>query len=197
MADNSVAYMAVYDDVDSALADLDALGQLHQDDLIGRYDAAVVDQENGKPHIVKRVDRPRIDVLPELVGRGALPRGDLSDAATELAAGEAALIAVGEPTLEKGFDSAVTRANKVTKKSFDAAADEVADAHRQAARHTVEATPRGPRPMLPHSASADLVGASGSLTPRAARRPPGSPPRPRSTYAKPTAIAAPASGPTT
>ena len=70
MANNSVAYVAVYDDVDSALADLDALGELHDDDSIGKYDAAVIDQENGKPHIVKRVDRPRIEALPELIGAG-------------------------------------------------------------------------------------------------------------------------------
>ena len=127
MTDNSVAYVAVYDDVDSALADLDAFGELHDDDLIGKYDAAVIDQENGKPHIVKRVDRPRIDVLPEVLGGGALPRGELRDAAKELDPGEAALIVVGEPTLEKGFEKAVTRANKVAKESFDASADELAD----------------------------------------------------------------------
>jgi hypothetical protein len=45
---------------DSALADLDAL-----------------DQEDGKPHIVKRVDNPRINVIPELVGKGALPSSEL------------------------------------------------------------------------------------------------------------------------
>jgi hypothetical protein len=126
MADNSVGYVAVYDDVSSALADLDALDALHDDDLIGKYDAAVIDQESGKPHIVKRVDRPRIDVLPELVGRGALPRGELREAAKELDPGEVALIVVGEPTLEKAFDKAVTRAEKVAKDTFDASADDLA-----------------------------------------------------------------------
>ena len=127
MADNSVAYVAVYDDVSSALADLDAFGQLHDDDMIGKYDAAVIDQEDGKPNIVKRVDHPQINAVAELVGKGALPRGELRDAAKELEPGEAALIVVGEPTLAKGFDKAVTRANKVTKESFDAAADSLAD----------------------------------------------------------------------
>jgi hypothetical protein len=134
MADNSVAYVAVYGDVDSAMADLDALGKLHDDDLIGKYDAAVIDQEDGKPHIVKRVDRPVINVLPELVGQGALPRGELRDAAKELAPGEAAMIVVGEPTLEKGFDKAVTRANKVAKESFDAHVDTLASELMKAAR---------------------------------------------------------------
>ena len=128
MADNSVGYVAVYDDVNSALADLEALGTLHHDDLIGKYDAAVIDQESGKPHIVKRVDHPRIDVIPEWIGRGVLPRGELHDAAKELHPGEAALVVVGEPTLEKGFDKAVTRADKIMKDSFDASADDLAQA---------------------------------------------------------------------
>jgi uncharacterized membrane protein len=126
VADNSVGYVALYDDVKSALADLDALGGLHDKDLIGKYDAAVIDQESGKPHIVKRVDNPRIEVLPELVGSGALPQGELRDAAKTLHPGEAALIVVGEPTLEKAFDKTVTRADKVAKDSFNASADDLA-----------------------------------------------------------------------
>ena len=63
-SNNSVGYVAVYDDVDSAPADLDALGKLHDEGLVGKYDAAVIDQKSGEPHIVKRVHRPRIEVLP-------------------------------------------------------------------------------------------------------------------------------------
>ena len=44
-----------YETVGAALADLDAIEQLHQDELIGQYDAAVIDQEHGKPHVVKRI----------------------------------------------------------------------------------------------------------------------------------------------
>jgi hypothetical protein len=128
MADNLVGCIAVYGDIESALADLDALGQLRRDDVIGKYDAAVIDQENGKPHLVKRVDRPHLEVIPELIGRGVLPRGELNDAAKELDPGEVALVAVGEPTLGKVFDSAVTRATKVAKDSFDASGDDFADA---------------------------------------------------------------------
>jgi hypothetical protein len=134
MADNSVAYVALYDDVDSALADLDAFEQLHEDDLVGKYDAAVIDQDKGKPHIVKRVDHPRVNVVAELVGKGALPSGELKDAAKNLGPGEAALVFVGEPTLEKAFDEAVTRANKMAKQAFDSSADELADALTQAAK---------------------------------------------------------------
>ena len=133
MADNSVAYVAVYDSVDSALADLSALGDLHDDDVVGKYDAAVIDQENGEPHIVKRVDNPRINVVPELVGKGALPTSELKDTAKDLDPGEAALVFVGDPTLDKAFDKSVTRASKVAKQEFDSTADDLAEALRNAA----------------------------------------------------------------
>jgi hypothetical protein len=125
--DNSVLYTAVYERVDDALADLQAFEELHDDQFVGDFDAAVIDTEDGKPHIVKRVDRPRVRVVPELFGHGALPRSELHDAARELTSTEAGLIVVGEPTLEKGFDKAVTRAAKVTKRSIDASADRLAD----------------------------------------------------------------------
>ena len=44
-----VIYAAAYETVAAALADLDAIEQLHKDEMIGQYDAAVIDKENGKP----------------------------------------------------------------------------------------------------------------------------------------------------
>jgi MoxR-like ATPase len=38
-----------YGSVDAALADLDAVEQLHKEEMIGKYDAAGIDQEDGKP----------------------------------------------------------------------------------------------------------------------------------------------------
>ena len=61
-------YVAVYGSVDSAEADLDAIEQLHKKDLVGTFDAAVVDRENGRPHIVKRMARPMVAVIPDVVG---------------------------------------------------------------------------------------------------------------------------------
>ncbi len=134
MADDSmVLYTAVYDDVSDALADLDALEQLHDDEIVGKFDAAVIDEENGKARIVKRLDRPRIRAIPEAFGSGTLPRKELKDAAAELSGAEAALIVAGEPTLQKGFDKAVTKAAKVVKRSLDATTDEVASELQQAA----------------------------------------------------------------
>jgi hypothetical protein len=121
-----VVYAAAYETVEAALADLDAIEQLHKDEMIGRYDAAVIDKENGKPHVVKRMDRPHIRVVPEWFGGGALPRKELREAAEQLTANQAGLIAVGEPTIEKGLDKALTKAAKVVKRTVEATTDEIA-----------------------------------------------------------------------
>ncbi|HME74650.1 MAG TPA: hypothetical protein VKI00_03050 [Mycobacterium sp.] len=127
MADNNSAfYVAVYDSVDAAKADLDAVEQLHKDEVVGKFDAAVVDNENGKPHIVKRLDRPRIRIIPEELGMGPLSRKELKEAAGEVSGSQAALIMVGEPTLDKAFDEAVTRAAKTVKHTIDSTTDQLA-----------------------------------------------------------------------
>ena len=120
-----VVYAAEYETVDAALADLDAIEQLHKDELIGTYDAAVIDQENGKPHVVKRMDRARIRVIPEWFGGGTLPRKELHEVAEQLTANQAGLIVVGEPTIEQGLDKALTKASKVVKRTVDATTDQI------------------------------------------------------------------------
>jgi len=126
-------FTAVYDSVDSAKADLDAIETLHKDDFLGTFDAAVVDQKNGKRHIVKRLDRPVVRVIPEELGFGWLRHKELQEAAAELGANQVGLIVIGEPTLEKGFDIAVTRATKVVKQTVDATTDEIAEEMKAAA----------------------------------------------------------------
>jgi hypothetical protein len=128
MGDNAMLYEAVYETKAAALADLDVFDHMHEAELIGKYDAAVIDKEDGKPHIVKRVDRPRIDVIPELVGGGTLKRSELKQAAKELAPGEAALVVVGEPTIGRAFEDVVKQANKTAKHEFDRSADDLAEA---------------------------------------------------------------------
>jgi hypothetical protein len=120
-----VVYAAAYETIENALADLDAIEQLHKDEMIGQYDAAVIDKEDGKPHVVKRMDRPHIRVIPEWFGGGALPRKELHEAAEQLTAAQAGLIAVGEPTIEKGLDKALTKAAKVVKRTVEASTDEI------------------------------------------------------------------------
>jgi hypothetical protein len=124
--DQLVLYTAAYETLAAALAALDTIEQLHKDEMIGKYDAAVIDKENGKPHIAKRMDRPRVRVIPEWFGGGTLPRKELHEAAEELTANQAGLIAVGEPTIEQGVDKALTGAAKVVKRTVDATTDEIA-----------------------------------------------------------------------
>lgn len=130
-----VVYAAAYDTADAALEDLDAVGQLHQDHVIGTCDAAVIEKENGRPHVVKRVDRPEIRVIPEWFGGGALPRSELHQAAEQLTARQAGLIAVGEPTIEKALDDALTQAAKGVKRTFEATTDEVTSELQEALRN--------------------------------------------------------------
>jgi uncharacterized membrane protein len=127
MAENEqlVVYAAAYDTVEAAVADLDAIEQLHKDEIIGQYDAAVIDKENGKPHVAKRMDRPHIRVVPEWFGGGTLPRKELHEAAEQLTANQAGLIVVGEPTIEKGLDKALTKAARVVKRTVEATTDQI------------------------------------------------------------------------
>ena len=124
-SDNAVLYSAVYDDVSAARADLDAFEQLHKAQMIGKYDAAIIDQEYGQPHIVKRIDHPAVRVIPEWFGSGPLPRRELHDVARGLDQREAALIVVGEPTLEQGWDRAVTHTVRAMKHDLNATLDEL------------------------------------------------------------------------
>ena len=127
-----VLYAAAYENVETALADLDAIEQLHKDKLIGHYDAAVIDKEDGKPHVVKRMDRPHARVIPEWFGGGTLPRQELHEAAQELTAKQAGLIAVGEPTIEQAIERALTDAINVVKRTVDATTNELASELREA-----------------------------------------------------------------
>jgi hypothetical protein len=75
--------------------------------VIGSFDAAVIDQEDGKPHVVKRMVRPGVRVIPEWFGGGTLPRKELYELPGQLTASQAGLIAVGKPTIQKALDKAL------------------------------------------------------------------------------------------
>ena len=54
-----LVYAAAYGNVTQALAGLDAIEQLHKDEVIGSYDAAVIERKaNGKVKIVKKHETP-------------------------------------------------------------------------------------------------------------------------------------------
>ena len=75
--------------------------------------------------MVRRLDRARIRFIPEMFGGGALPRKELVEAAEQLTANQAGLIAVGEPTIEQAVDKALTGAAKVVKRTVEATTDEI------------------------------------------------------------------------
>ena len=86
----------------------------------------MIDKENGKPHVVKRMDRPRIRVIPEWFGGGALPRKELREAAEQLTPGQAGLLVVSsEPVIEKAVDKALSGAGKVAKHKVDPRIDQI------------------------------------------------------------------------
>jgi hypothetical protein len=120
-----VVYAVTYPTVAAAQAMLNTIEHLPKDEVAGDYDAAVVDKENGKPHIVKRMDRPHIRIIPEAFGGGALPRKELNDAAEELMAGEAGLIVVGSATIEPGLEKAFSGTAKVVKREMAASVDQI------------------------------------------------------------------------
>ena len=135
-ADNSVLYTAVYTDLEDAKFDLEALQQLHKDQMVGKFDAAIIDKEDGKPHIVKRVDHPYYRVIPEWFGSGTLPRKELHEAAEALDAGQAALVAVGEPTIADGVERAIIRSAKTFKHDMNIATDDLAKEMTDALKQT-------------------------------------------------------------
>jgi len=128
----SAAFSSVMD-AEDALASIE---QLYKQGAVGTLDAAVFDKENGKPHVVKRMDRPRVRVIPEWFGGGALPRKEVREAAEELTADRAGLLVVsGESAIEEGLDKALAGAAKVVKHKVDATIDQITSELQEALKH--------------------------------------------------------------
>ena len=128
MADKKrlVVHVAAFSSVADAEQALGTIEQLYKQGAVGTLDAAVIDQKNGKLHVVKRVDRPGIRVIPERFGGGALPRKELREAAEQLTADQAGLLVVSsEPVIEKAVDKAVSGAGQVAKHKVDATIDQI------------------------------------------------------------------------
>jgi hypothetical protein len=119
-------YSASFSSVTDAEKALDTIEQLYKNGAVGTLDAAVIDKENGKPHVVRRLDQPRLRVIPEWFGGGALPRKELHQAAEELTADQAGLLVVsGEPVAEKALDKALAGAGNVAKHKVDATIEQI------------------------------------------------------------------------
>jgi hypothetical protein len=119
-----VVYAATYPDVAAARAVLDTIEHLDKE-VTGQYDAAVIDKENGKAHVIERMDHPHVRVIPEWFGGGTLTRKELKEAAEELLADEAGLIVIGEATIEPALDKALTGTAKVFKSEIEATIDQI------------------------------------------------------------------------
>ncbi len=119
-----VVYAATYPTAAAARAVLDTIKHLHKE-VAGNYDAAVIAKENGKAHVVRRMDHPHVRVIPEWLGGGALTRSELNEAAQELLADEAGLIVVGEATIEPALDKALAGTARVFKREIEATIDQI------------------------------------------------------------------------
>jgi uncharacterized membrane protein len=157
MSDNPMfLYAGEYDTVDDAKADLELLKELHREDLVGTYDAAVLTKnDEGKVEIVDKIEKPTQHggwaglavgaaiglIFPPsvlvsglagagagaLIGhlRGGMSNSDLKEVGEMLDESEAALIVVGEATIERAVDKEIKRAKKEMKKEVRADAREM------------------------------------------------------------------------
>ena len=156
MSDNPMfLYAGEYESVDDAKADLDELKQLHDEQFVCTYDAAVLTKEDGKVKIVDKIEKPTQHggwaglavgaavglffppsvLVSGLVGagagavighlRGGMSRSDLKEIGEMLEESESALIVVGEATIERGVDEAIKHAKKQMKKEVRADAREI------------------------------------------------------------------------
>jgi uncharacterized membrane protein len=155
MADRPVfLYAAVYDEIDDAEADYEAVFDLHAAGAIGTFDSAVIRKEaDGKVRVTKTekptqhgawtgagvgalvgIIFPPAVLGAAIVGAGAggltghltkgISRGDLKDLGEALDEGSAALIVLGESKIEEQLAQATRRANKLIEKEVDAEADD-------------------------------------------------------------------------
>jgi len=155
MADRPVfLYAAVYDDCADAEADFETVHDLHAVGLVGTFDAAVIEKEDGKVHVHK-TEKPTqhgawtgvavgavagILFPPAIIGSAivggvaggvaghlwkGMSRGDLKDLGEALDEGDAALIVIGESKVEEQIEKAVKRAKKTIERQIDADAEEL------------------------------------------------------------------------
>ena len=156
MADKPIfLYAAIYDRIDDAEADYEAVFDLHATGAIGTFDSAVIRKEEGGKVRVTKTELPTqhgawtgagVGALvglifpPALIGSaivgasagglaghisGGISRGDLKELGEELDAGTAAVIVFGESKLQEQLGKALARADKVIEKQVDADAEEL------------------------------------------------------------------------
>lgn len=156
MSDRPVfIYAATYATPDDAEADYEGLLELHEAELVGTYDVAIIDKDaEGKVHVEKH-EKPTqhgawtgigvgavVGILfpPSIIGAAAvggltggvighlargMSRDDMKELGDLLDEGQAALIVVGESRVQEQLDKALTRAQKSIEKEIDADSKEL------------------------------------------------------------------------
>ena len=155
MADRPVfLYAAVYDDIADAEADYEAVFELHAAGLVGTFDSAVIEKEDGKVRVHK-TEKPTqhgawtgiavgavagILFPPSILGTAiaggvaggvighlwkGMSRSDLKELGEAMDDGNAALIVIGESKVEEQVEKTIKRAKKTIEKQIDADAAEL------------------------------------------------------------------------
>jgi uncharacterized membrane protein len=155
MADQPVfVFLAAYDDAADAELDYEGVFELHAAGLIGTFDAAVVEKQNGKVRVHK-TEKPTqhgawtgiavgalagILFPPSIIGSAivggtaggvvghlwrGMSRGDLKDLGELLDEGQATLIVIGRSRLGEQIEKAAARARKTTEKELRADAKQL------------------------------------------------------------------------
>jgi uncharacterized membrane protein len=162
--DGVFLYLGTYPDEASARADYDVVKDLHVVGEVGTYDAAVVTKDaNGKVHVNKDEMATRhggwggaaagavIGILfpPSIIGTAivggaiggvsghlwrGMSRSDVKELGDIIDAGQAALLIVGESTIEDAVNKAELKAEKHVSKELNANAKEVDKAVKEAAK---------------------------------------------------------------
>jgi uncharacterized membrane protein len=154
-SDGVFIYIGTYASEVDARADYEVVKDLHAVGAVGTYDAAVITKDdNGKVHVNKDETTTRHGALvgilfpPSIIGTAivgaaiggvsghlwkGMSRTDVKEFGEAIDAGEAALVIVGESTIEDAIEKAALKAEKevakelgVDKKDVDRAVQEAA-----------------------------------------------------------------------
>ena len=162
--DGTFVFIGTYPDEESARWDYDAVKDLHDAGAIGTYDAAVVTKDaDGKVHVNKDEMATRhgawggaaagavvgIIFPPAVLGTAVvgaavggvsghlwrgMSRADVKEFGEVIDDGEAALVIVGETTIEDAVNKAVKKAEKQVAKELDVSTKDIDAAVQEAAK---------------------------------------------------------------
>ena len=163
--DSVFVYVGTYPSEVAARADYDIVKDLHAEKAVGTYDASVVTKDaNGKVHVNKDETSTRhgawggaavgamVGILfpPALIGSAVvgatvggvgahlwkgMSRADVKEFGELIDAGQAALVIVGESTIESAIDKADLKAEKhMTKELDDVSSKDIDQAVQEAAK---------------------------------------------------------------